>query len=81
MNQVEIHPYLVQKDLVRFCQMHNIAVTGYSPLGAGSYVSLGGATEDESVLKNAVVAGVAEEVSRHKTDRAVIMPLCGNSLT
>lgn len=35
-NQVECHPYLQQKDLVNFCQQHNIAITAYSPLGAGA---------------------------------------------
>lgn len=30
MVQLEIHPYLVQEDIVRFVQSENIAVTAYS---------------------------------------------------
>ena len=34
--QVEVHPYLTQERLVRFAALHDIAVTAFSPLGAGS---------------------------------------------
>jgi alcohol dehydrogenase (NADP+) len=34
MNQVEMHPYLQQPELVQFCDQHNIFLTAYSPLGS-----------------------------------------------
>ena len=34
-NQIEVHPYLQEKDLVRYCKENNIAVQAYSPLANG----------------------------------------------
>src|SRR6185437_8737899 len=61
MLQVELHPYLAQPKLLRFCQQEEIAVTGFSPLGALSYVSLGMAGAGDSVLEQPVV----REAARH----------------
>ncbi|KAF7373551.1 Aldo-keto reductase [Mycena sanguinolenta] len=33
MNQVEMHPYLQQNDLLEFCRKHDIAVVAYNPSG------------------------------------------------
>lgn len=32
-NQIEVHPEFNQKKLIKFCQQHQIVVTGYCPLG------------------------------------------------
>ena len=58
-----MHPYLTQERLVRFAAQHDIAVTAFSPLGAGSYVQLGMAETTQSVLENPVVGEIAERVA------------------
>jgi D-xylose reductase len=60
--QVEMHPYLTQERLLRFARQNDIAVTAFSPLGAGSYVGLGMAQAGQSALEHPVVRGIAERM-------------------
>ena len=59
--QVELHPYNTQAKLVRFCHDEGIAVTGFSPLGSGSYQILGWTKPHDSVLQNDVIVQIAEK--------------------
>ncbi|MBC53023.1 MAG: 4-dihydromethyl-trisporate dehydrogenase [Gammaproteobacteria bacterium] len=64
MLQIESHPYLTQARLIRLAQQYDLAVTAFSPLGAGSYVELAMASEQESVFSEAVVVKIAERLQR-----------------
>ncbi len=58
-NQVEMHPYLTQKNLLRFCQEQKITVTAFSPFGASSYVPLNMAGANESLFDDETMKEIA----------------------
>ena len=62
--QVERHVYLQQPKLLRYCAEQGVHVTGFSPLGAGSYVSINMASESDSTLQNPVVLAIAQQLQR-----------------
>lgn len=51
MNQIELHPYNIQADLIEFCRYKEIAVTAYSPLGRQGADRDGPKLFDEHVVK------------------------------
>jgi len=58
MNQVELHPFLPQDELVAFCRAHELLVTAYSPLGSPD--SRGERhLEDPKLMENPVVKQIA----------------------
>ncbi len=52
-NQIEIQPLVQQKKLVKFCQKHNIAITGYSNIK--SYLNNELTNEEKAVLENIAI--------------------------
>ncbi|XP_036962508.1 aldo-keto reductase family 1 member B1 [Acanthopagrus latus] len=65
-NQVELHPYLVQKDMKEFCKSENITLTAYSPFGSPERPPelLRGETDPHKLLDDPVVADIAKKHRR-----------------
>ena len=64
MLQIEAHPFLTQERLLRLAQGYGLAVTAFSPLGALSYLELGMADVNDSVLEQPVVKAAAARLGR-----------------
>lgn len=60
MNQVEMHPFLPQKNLVKFCSENGILMTAYSPLGSPDSRA-DRHKNDPKLLENSVVAEIAQK--------------------
>lgn len=63
-HQVEMHPYLTQPRLVRFCEAEQIRITAFSPFGASSYVPLNMAKAEESLFDDQVMKAIADRHGR-----------------
>ncbi len=59
MLQIEMHPYLTQEKLTRFCHEAGIGVTAFSPLGAQSYFQLNMAEASESLIEHQAIKAIA----------------------
>lgn len=59
-NQVELHPYLQQNDLLEFCRNNNILLTAYSPLGSASKENI---TQHKVLLQDQVINKISEKHS------------------
>ncbi|MFT3751903.1 MAG: aldo/keto reductase [Paludibacter sp.] len=57
-NQIELHPYFQQNELVQFCQQSGILVTAFSPLGSRRLIN-----DDESIARNPTILSIAEKHS------------------
>ncbi|KAK2894562.1 hypothetical protein Q8A67_011791 [Cirrhinus molitorella] len=71
-NQVEIHPYLIQSDMIEYCKSKNIALTAYSPFGSpGRPLEFqNGDTDPKMLLQDPVVGDIA---TKHKRTPAQIL--------
>ncbi|KAJ7270935.1 reductase AKOR2 [Mycena rebaudengoi] len=53
-NQVEMHPYLAQNDLLAFCKKHNIAVAAYAPSGYDTIILAWHLTRNVVILPKSI---------------------------
>jgi alcohol dehydrogenase (NADP+) len=60
MNQVELHPYLQQEELLTYCRKHNIHLTAYSPLGSRDRPDVMKKPDELNLLENPVVMSIAQ---------------------
>lgn len=65
-NQVELHPYLVQTEMIDFCKSKNIALTAYSPFGSPGRPPdlMRGVKDPCTLLTDPVVADIAKNHRR-----------------
>ena len=61
MNQIELHPYLQQIDMLDYCKDNGIHVTAYSPLGSSDRPDSMKADDEPSLLENEVIHEIAEK--------------------
>lgn len=60
MNQIELHPYLPQRQLVAFCKENDLLVTAYSPLGSPDSRAEKHA-QDPKLLEDGTVMTIAQK--------------------
>lgn len=70
MNQVELHPYLQQGELLNYCAHHEILVTAYSPLGSSDRPQSMKNEDEPSLLDNEVIGAIAQ---RHGASTAQVL--------
>ncbi|XP_028441493.1 aldose reductase [Perca flavescens] len=72
-NQIELHPYLVQTDMIEFCKSKNIALTAYSPFGSPARPPelVRGDTDPHKLLEDPVVADIAKK-HRHSPAQVLL---------
>ena len=69
MNQIEMHPYLQQPALVKFCSQQQIHITGYSPLGSADRPASLKSRDEAPLLEDPVINEIA---LKHKASPAQV---------
>lgn len=60
LDQVELHPYLQQRELVSYCASEKLLLTAYSPLGSSDRPASLRNKDEPSLLHDPVIASIAE---------------------
>ena len=61
MNQIELHPYLQQNEVVKFCKDEHILLTAYSPLGSSDRPDALKADNEPVLLEDPAILQLARE--------------------
>jgi D-xylose reductase len=69
--QVELHPHNAQERLLRFAREAGMRVTAFSVLGATSYKILGGATDEDELLRDSTVLEIGK--AKGKTPAQILI--------
>lgn len=70
MNQVELHPFLQQPELLEFCTENNIHCTAYSPLGSSDRTAQMKADNEPSLMEDPVIQKIAK---KHNSSPAQVL--------
>lgn len=70
-NQIELHPTWQQREVVKFCQAHGIAVEAYSPMARGADLQVGGGLLEE--IAQAHKVSVAQVILRWHIEHGIII--------
>ena len=63
MNQIELHPYLQQPEMLDFCGRNGVHLTAYSPLGSPDRPTGLKATAEPILLEDSTIAAIAKRRS------------------
>ena len=80
MNQVELHPYLQQDELLAWCREREILVTAYSPLGSSDRPERMKAEDEPSLLDNEVIGEIAQKHSATQAQVLIAWALARDTL-
>lgn len=61
MNQIELHPFLQQNDMLAYCKNNQILVTAYAPLGSGDRPAILKSKDEKSLFDNPVIIKISQE--------------------
>lgn len=61
MNQIELHPYLQQPAMVKFCKANNIHLTAYAPLGSADRPARLKEENEPILLEDPTIAAIAKK--------------------
>ena len=59
-NQIELHPFLQQNDMLNYCNSENIVLTAYSPLGSIDRPEALKAADEPSLLENPTILEISK---------------------